>query len=269
MKYKIGFIGIGNMGGALLRAVCEKLGGEGIAVADMDESKTAAASAEFGCAVSNAAEIAAEAEYIFLGVKPQVMGVMLAGIKDVLRDRETTPVLVSMAAGLTIETIREMAGGDYPVIRIMPNIPASVGEGMILYACTDNVTAEQTAFFCEFMEKSGELDRISENLIDAGSAVSGCGPAFAAMFIEALADGAVTCGLPRQKALLYAEQMVIGTAKYLMETGMHPGQLKDNVTSPGGTTIRGVKALEDGGLRSAAMEAVIAAYERTLELAKK
>lgn len=269
MKYKIGFIGIGNMGGALLRAVCSKLGGEGIAVADMDESKTSAASAEFGCDVCKAAEIAAEAEYIFLGVKPQVMGIMLEGIKNSLAEREAKPILVSMAAGLTIGTIREMAGGDYPVIRIMPNIPASVGEGMILYACTDNVTAEEEAFFCSFMEKAGELDRIPENLIDAGSAVSGCGPAFAAMFIEAMADGAVACGLPRGKALLYAEQMVIGTAKYLMETGMHPGQLKDNVTSPGGTTIRGVKALEDGGLRSAAMEAVIAAYERTLELAKK
>ncbi len=269
MKYKIGFIGIGNMGGALLRAVCRKMGGVGIAVSDMDEGKTSAAVKEFGCTAVTAAELAGEAEYIFLGVKPQVMGVMLAGIKDSLSNRETTPVLVSMAAGLTIGTIREMAGGDYPVIRIMPNIPASVGEGMILYSATENVTEGEIAFFLDFMEFTGVLDRIPETLIDAGSAVSGCGPAFAALFIEALADGGVTCGLPRDKALLYAEQMVIGTAKYLLETGVHPGQLKDSVTSPGGTTICGVKALEECGFRNAAMEAVIAAYRRTLELGKK
>ncbi|MBE6598458.1 MAG: pyrroline-5-carboxylate reductase [Ruminococcaceae bacterium] len=266
MKYKIGFIGIGNMGGALLRGVARKLGGDGIAVADMDKAKLAAASSEYGCTECTAAELAAEAEYIFLGVKPQMMAEMLEGIGDALCGRKEKPVLVSMAAGLTVSTIREMAGGDYPVVRIMPNIPASVGEGMILYTATEDVTEAQLAEFCDFMEYTGVLDRIPEGLIDAGSAVSGCGPAFAAMFMEALADGAVTCGLPRAKAMLYAEQMLIGTAKYLMETGMHPGQLKDNVTSPGGTTICGVRALEEGGFRSAAAEAVVKAFERTLEL---
>ncbi len=269
MKYQIGFIGIGNMGGALLRAVCGKIGGGSVAVCDMDKGKLDEASREFGCTPCTAAELAAESRYIFLGVKPQMMGGMLGGIGDALGERDEEPVLISMAAGLTIETIRDMAGGDYPVIRIMPNIPASVGEGMILCAATDNVTEAQLAYFRDFMELSGELDAVPEGLIDAGSAVSGCGPAFCAMFIEALADGAVVCGLPRGKAMLYAEQMVIGTAKYLMETGMHPGQLKDNVTSPGGTTIRGVAALEEAGFRHGVMEAVVKAYERTLELGKK
>ncbi len=269
MKYKVGFIGIGNMGGALLRAVLGKIGGGDIAVCDMDKAKIDAVCKDHGCVACTTEELAAASDYVFLGVKPQMMGDMLSGIKTALAERGEKPVLVSMAAGLTIDTIRQMAGGDYPVIRIMPNIPAAVGEGMILYAATPNVTEAQLSNFLDFMEGAGVLDPIPEHLIDAGSAVSGCGPAFAAMFIEALADGGVTCGLPRAKALLYAEQMLIGTAKYLMETGIHPGQLKDNVTSPGGTTICGVKALEEGRFRHGAMEAVTAAYRRTLELGKK
>jgi pyrroline-5-carboxylate reductase len=173
-----------------------------------------------------------------------------------------------MAAGVAIEDIRKMAGGDYPVIRIMPNTPVAVGSGMILYDATENVTDGQLAQFLENMAQAGLLDRVPEKLIDAGSALSGCGPAFVCLFVEALADGAVACGLPREQAVRYAEQTLAGTAKMLLQNGQHPGALKDAVCSPGGTTIAGVKALEEGGLRKSAISAVVAAYDRTLELGK-
>jgi len=269
MKIKIGFIGIGNMGGSLLRGVCGRIGGEGIAVCDRDSAKIEIACRDLGCVSMTSAEIAAEAQYIFLGVKPQMMGAMLGEIRDTLAKRAEKSVLVTMAAGLTMETICEMAGGAYPVIRIMPNIPVAVGEGMILCTRTPDVAEEVYGEFLDFMADTGKLDSVPESLIDAGSAVNGCGPAFAAMFIEALADGAVLCGVPRAKALLYAEQTLIGTAKYLMDTETHPAVLKDNVTSPAGTTIRGVRALEEAGFRAACMEAVKAAYERSAELGKK
>ncbi|MCD8146036.1 MAG: pyrroline-5-carboxylate reductase, partial [Clostridiales bacterium] len=169
---------------------------------------------------------------------------------------------------LTIARIREMAGGDYPVIRIMPNTPASIGEGMILYAA-EGVTEEERDRFLYNMAAAGRFDALPESLIDAGSAVSGCGPAFVYPFIEALADGAVACGLPRDKAQEYAAQTLVGAAKLVLESGQHPGALKDAVCSPGGSTIAGVRALEQRGFRSAATEAVVAAYEKTKALGKQ
>ena len=169
---------------------------------------------------------------------------------------------------LTMERIAHMAGGAYPVIRIMPNTPCAVGEGVILYDKTENVSDAALSLFLEDMRFAGILDPLPEGLIDAGSAVAGCGPAYAAMFLEALADGGVACGLPRDKALLYASQMLLGTAKLAMETGVHPGALKDAVCSPGGSTIAGVRALEDGAFRSAVMDAVKRAHKRNQELGK-
>ena len=170
-----------------------------------------------------------------------------------------------MAAGLTCDTIRDMAGGDYPVIRIMPNTPCAIGKGVVQY-CGLGVEEEELAEFAALMAPAGLIDRVEEKLIDAASALSGCGPAFAYLFIEALADGAVACGLPRDKALAYAAQMLAGSAELALNSGKHPGALKDAVCSPGGTTIQGVRALEEGGFRAAAMNAVIAAYEKTLSL---
>ena len=173
-----------------------------------------------------------------------------------------------MAAGLTIGTIRAMAGGNYPVIRIMPNTPAAIGEGMILY-CAEGVETEEKTAFVDVMQAAGSFDELSESLIDAGSSVSGCGPAFVYPFIEAMADGAVACGLPRAKAQRYAAQTLVGAAKLVLESGDHPGALKDAVCSPGGSTIQGVRALEQNGFRSAVVEAVIAAYEKTVALGKQ
>ena len=268
MNTTFGFIGAGNMGGALARAAAKTLGGKNIILADQMAEKAAALAEELGGKTADTTAVAEGCDYIFLGVKPQVMEAMLLSIAPVLATRSDRFVLVSMAAGVAIADIRRMAGGDYPVIRIMPNIPASVGGGVILYDTTDNVTEAEAAAFCQAMAQAGIVDRLPEKLIDAASALSGCGPAFVSLFVEALADGAVACGLPRDKALLYAMGTVKGTAAMLLETGMHPGQLKDAVCSPGGSTIAGVKALEDGGMRGTVMEAVDSAYARTLELGK-
>ena len=265
---KFGFIGTGNMGGALCAAVCKAVGGENVGAADFFRDKAEAFCTENGCILSDNAELAANAEYLFLGVKPQMMADMLSGIGSVLAARKERIVLVSMAAGLSIDTIRTMAGGEYPVIRIMPNTSVRVGEGMIEY-CACGVEPEEIETFVSAMRFAGRLDAIPENLIDAASAVAGCGPAFAYLFMEALADGAVECGLPRQKAQIYTAQMLLGAAKLVLESGEHTGKLKDDVCSPGGTTIAGVHALEDGAFRASVMNAVVRAYKRTLELSNK
>jgi pyrroline-5-carboxylate reductase len=172
-----------------------------------------------------------------------------------------------MAAGLCIEYFEKTLGITRPIIRIMPNTPCSVGEGMILYSCNSKVTSDIEEEFLNILSCSGKLDKIPEGLIDAASAVSGCGPAFASIFAEALADAAVACGVPRDKALLYSAQMLKGTAELIL-SGEHPAVLKDKVCSPGGTTIAGVRALEERGMRAAAINAVSEAYQRTLELKK-
>ncbi len=263
----IGFIGTGNMGGALARAAAKSAPKENILLADAYTPVAEKLAQELGCAAVTVAEVAQKANVIFLGVKPQVIGAMLAEIAPILAIRQDF-VLVSMAAGVVICDIQKMAGGAYPVIRIMPNLPVQVGEGMILYDYTENVTEEALQAFLNAMSASGKLDRLPEKLIDAGSALSGCGPAFVCLFAEALADGAVACGLSRAQALAYAEQTLLGTAKTLLEKNMHPGVLKDAVCSPGGSTIAGVAAMEQGAFRASVIEGVAAAYQRTRELGK-
>ena len=262
------FIGTGNMGGALARAAARRVPPGEIFLSNRTHAKAQALAEELGCAAGSVQAAAASGRFIFLGVKPQMMAGLLEEIAPVLRSREDRFVLVSMAAALTMEQIADMAGGAYPVIRIMPNTPCAVGEGMILYDANNAVTADELAAFNDNMAGAGVLDRVEERLIDAGSAVAGCGPAFVCLFLEALADGGVACGLPRGKALLYAAQMVKGAAALQLATGEHPGVLKDAVCSPGGTTIAGVRALEEHGFRGGVMDAVIAAVERTKALEK-
>lgn len=262
-----GFIGTGNMGGALATAAAKSVPGEHILLSNRTPAKAEALAARLGAVAVDNATAAARADYLFLGVKPQMMAGMLAGIRDVLASRAAPCVLVTMAAGLSMARIRELAGVDFPVIRVMPNTPAAIGKGVLL-CCHDGADADALAVFEAAMAGAGMLDFIDEGLIDAGSVVAGCGPAFAAMLIEALADGGVACGLPRAKAQAYAAQMLLGTAALALEKGDHPGAMKDAVCSPGGSTIQGVRALERGGFRSAAFEAVVAAYEKTLDMAR-
>ena len=264
---KIGFIGTGNMGGALASAAAKSAQAE-LLLANRTPEKAQALAAAIGARVCDNAAAAGEADHLFLGVKPQMMAGMLEKIAPVLKAREKQPVLVSMAAGVSIESIRAMAGGDYPVIRIMPNMPAAVGEGVIFYACSENCEKAQLEAFLRYMAPAGKLFPLEEKLQDAGSAVAGCGPAFAAMFLEAMADGGVACGLPRAAAVQYAAQMMLGTAKMVLETNQHPGVLKDSVCSPAGSTIQGVRTLEERGMRAAVLDAVTVAYEKNVELKK-
>ncbi len=265
---KIGFIGCGNMGSALCSAAIKAVGGKDIYVSDFIEEKAKEFCDYTGANLSTNEEIAKECDYIFLGVKPQVMDKTVDEINHIFKDRVTDYTVVSMAAGLSISAIENMIGVPAPVIRIMPNTPCKMGEGVVLYTTNDKVSALKAEAFEKILSKCGTVDRIPENLIDAASAVSGCGPAFVYLFIEALADGGVLCGLPRDKALSYAAQTVKGAAEMVLSTDMHPGALKDAVCSPGGTTIEGVKALEDGGFRASSINAVVAAYEKTLNLKK-
>ena len=268
MNNTFGFIGTGNMGGALAKAAAKALDPQSIFLSNKTAAKAENLAKELGCQAVSVDMVAANCGYIFLGVKPQMMKDLLTRIAPILAARTDDFVLVSMAAGLTMADIQTMAGADYPVIRIMPNTPVSVGKGILMYDATANVSPEVLAAFCNGMRFAGMLDPLPEALIDAGSAVAGCGPAFAAMFMEALADGGVACGLPRAKAMEYAAQMLLGTAALALESGQHPAQMKDAVCSPGGATSAGVRALEQGGFRAAAMNAVEAACRRTKELGK-
>lgn len=269
MKYTFGFIGAGNMGGALAKAASKGMDPAQIALSDKDTARAESLAAELGCTAASVRDVAASCQYVFFGVKPQMMGALFEEIGPVLAARNDEFVLVSMMAGVLIGDIRKALGADYPVIRIMPNIPAAVGGGVILFDATENVSEAAVERFCTNMRCAGLVDRLPEHLIDAGTAISGCGPAYVCLFIEAMADGGVACGLPRDKAVRYAAQMLMGTAKLLLENGQHPGQLKDAVCSPGGSTIAGVRALEQNGFRAAAMDAVESAYLRTQELGKK
>ena len=265
MTYNFGFIGAGNMGGALLTAAAKNNSSLKISVFDTFSEKAAAFADKYdNVTFTDLSTVIKESEYVFIGVKPQMTAELFADIAPMFS--ECSPVLISMLAGTSIEKLCTLSGKDMPVIRIMPNTPASIGEGVILYCSNDSVTNEQVDFFVSAMSGAGLLDKIPEDKIDAASAVSGCGPAFCYMFIEALADGAVECGIPRDKAMKYAAKMLSGSADMVLETGIHPGALKDAVCSPGGTTIAGVHALEDGAFRSAVMNAVTSAYKRTLEL---
>ena len=261
----LGFIGTGNMGGALVRAAARNPDNE-ILITNRSVAKAEALSKETGAKVTDKKDIIKKADFIFLGVKPQMLDNLAGTISDSLKERGSGFTVVSMLVGTAIEEIREKLGGKYAVIRIMPNTPVSVGEGMILYSCSENVDEISENTFLSAMKSSGKFVKIDEKLIDAGSSVSGCGPAFAAVFMEALADGGVACGLPREKALEMAAQMMLGTAKLYLEGGKHPGIIKDEVCSPGGTTIQGVRALEKGAFRSSAIEAVIAAYKKNSEV---
>ena len=227
-----GFIGCGNMGGALATAARKQLPGSNILLANRTPEKAQALAEKLGARAVDNAQAAAESDYLFLGVKPQMMADMLAGIRGALVDRDAPCVLVTMAAGLTMEQIRQMAGVDFPVIRIMPNTPASIGQGMML--CCPRRRERWTWWRPSRTSWPARAcwTLCDEDLMDAGSAVSGCGPAFAALFLEALADGGVACGLPRAKAQAYAAQMLLGTAALCLQTGSTPAPSRTRCALP-------------------------------------
>lgn len=260
------FIGVGNMGSALARAAAKKLRGSELLLSNRSPEKAQRLSEELDCAWGSVEEAAAQGKFIFLGVKPQMLPALMSQIAPILSQRKDCYVLVTMAAGISIEGLLAMEGLSCPVVRIMPNTPAAIGQGTILYCGSKELSSQLLDEFLSLMEGAGRFVALEERLIDAGSAVSGCGPAFVDLFIEALADGAVACGLPRATAMELAAQMCLGSAALVLSGSSHPGALKDAVCSPGGTTIQGVRKLEEKGFRSAVIEAVIAAYEKNFDL---
>ena len=233
----IGFLGCGNMGGAIARAVCKAADPQNVYLANRTAAKAEALAAELGCNTTTNAEVAGRSDLIFLAVKPQMMEALLAPLKFTLNERPSRFILCSMAAGLSIARIQEMAGEDYPVIRIMPNTPASVGAGMIQY-CSANVTAEEEQEFLKLMAPAGRLDAVPEALIDAASSVSGCGPAWVYQFIEALADGGVACGLPRAKAQEYAARWYWAAPSWCWKAGNTPVSSRMRCAAPAAAPFR-------------------------------
>lgn len=249
------------MGGTLAEAVAKT--DKNIALADINTELRDGLAKKLGCAVGDSINIAENSRFIVLGVKPQVLPKVLEEIRPVLENRKDDYTVISMAAGVKLEKI-----GSKKTIRIMPNLAAKAGKAVILYSVTDAVTKKDISDFEEGFKAAGYFEPIREQLMDAGSAISGCGPAFVFMFIEALADGGVKAGLPRDVALRLACETAEGSAATVLKTGLHPEVLKDAVCSPAGSTIEGVKALEDGAFRSDIIDAVTASFDRTAELGK-
>lgn len=263
---KIGFIGLGNMAKAMIGGMLEK----GIARREeiLGSAKTQAtldfAREKYGITVLGSnVEVAAQAEILILAVKPQMMEGVISEIRKSVRE---DALILSIAAGKTIAWIEEAFGGKLKVVRCMPNTPAMVGAGCSGVCRNERVSEEEMARCMSLIGSFGVAEEIPEKLIDAVGAVSGSSPAFVFMFMEALADSAVKAGMTRSQAYRFSAQAVLGSAKLMLETGKHPGELKDMVCSPGGTTIEGVQALEEMGLRASVMKAIELCVEKTRKL---
>jgi pyrroline-5-carboxylate reductase len=260
---KLGFIGVGSMGGAIIRGLLA--GGlvprENLIYCDPDPARQAQME-ELGVAAALDNAEVMHSPVIVLAVKPQVMPVVLDEARPFARSWH---LIISIAAGVTLATL-EAAFPDSRVVRVMPNTPTLVGAGMAALAPGSGITPEDLALTLKLFQAAGEAVVVEERLMDAVTGLSGSGPAFVAVFIDALADGGVKMGLPRPLALTLATQTVLGTARLCHETQLHPAVLKDQVTSPGGTTIAGLHALESGGFRGAIIDAVTAAARRSKEL---
>ena len=257
---QFGFIGMGNMGYAMLNGVLGEFAPGQIIFTTPHKEKCEKISAQTGVkyAESNA-ECANNAKYIILAVKPQMYDVVLKNIENVITSEK---VIISIAPGITIDSIKGKLGGSVRVVRAMPNTPALVGEGMTGISYNkEEFTIEERDTIEQFFQSFGEVVTVPEHLMSAVVCASGSSPAYAYMFIEALADSVVKYGIPRQDAYKLAAQTLLGSAKMVLQTGEHPGKLKDNVCSPAGTTIQGVAALEEYGFRNAVIKATDKCYE--------
>ncbi len=259
---KIGFIGLGNMAKAMIGGMLQK---EIVQTGDIFGSARSretleAVRAGYGIGTRDSNEaVAGEADVLILAVKPQFFQTVIEEIREVT-PKET--LVISIAAGKTMDWIEQAFGRKIKLVRCMPNTPALVGEGCSGVCRSGLVTEEEMAQCMELVESFGLAREVPERLINAVSGVSGCSPAYVFLFIEALADGAVAAGMPRAQAYTFAAQAVMGSAKLMLETGKHPGELKDMVCSPAGTTIEGVRVLEERGFRGAVMDAVKASVEK-------
>ncbi len=263
---RIGFIGAGNMGGALALAASRT--DCSLYISDPDTFKAQTLCKKTGATLADNDTVCAVCDLIYLGVKPQMLAEVAKELTPTLQDRQTPYCLVSMCAGVTLERLSELFPGA-AVIRIMPNTPVAVGAGMILYCFNEKATREQVDTFLYAMQHAGKVDLLDEALFDAGTSVSGCGPAFAYMFADALAKGGEECGLSYEQACAYASQMLLGAALMLQNDGRAPDALRQAVCSKGGSTIEGVKVLQNDNLEQTVINAVKASYKRNIELGKQ
>ena len=263
---KLGFIGCGNMASAMMKGIIANgiIAAEDIIGADVFAPSREKAKETLGIAVTeDNREVATWAEIVVLSVKPQFYQDVIAGIKDCIKENQ---IIITLAPGKTLAWLEEQFGKTVKIIRTMPNTPAMVQEGMTAACPNDYVNQEELEMVCSILKGFGEVEVVPEKMIDAVVAVSGSSPAYVFMMIEAMADAAVAEGMPRNQAYKFAAKAVMGSAKMVLETGKHPGELKDMVCSPGGTTIEAVKVLEETGFRGALMDAMEACAEKSRNL---
>ena len=263
---KLGIIGFGNMAEAILGGVLNAgfIEKENVTASGKDEAMLAKASEKYGIHVeADNKKVVADADVILLSVKPQILSDVISEIKDVCT---ADKLIISIAAGKSLQFMEGAFGCAHKIVRCMPNTPALVGEGSTGICFSDSVTANEKEYALNLFSCVGKAQEVPEKLMDVVVGVSGSAPAYVFMFIEAMADAAVEMGMPRAQAYTFAAQAVMGSAKLLLETGKHPGELKDMVCSPGGTTIAAVRVLEEKGMRAAVMDAVIKCTERSKEL---
>ena len=263
---KIGFIGCGNMASAMIGGILKKgiFTKEEIIVSNLTEEGSRRSREKLGVVTTmENRQVAESAKIVVLAVKPQYYEEVLGEIKDVLTEEH---ILVGIAPGKTLSWLEEKCAQPLKIVRLMPNTPAQVGEGMTGVCFNERVSEEEKQEICAITDSFGCTEVIPERLMEGLSAVTGCSPAYVFMFLEAMADAAVHQGMPRKQAYRLAAQAVLGSAKMLLETEMHPGELKDMVCSPAGSTIEGVRMLEKNGFRSAVFEALCAAAEKGKKL---
>ena len=264
---KLGIIGAGNMGSSILKGVTSSnfLENKNIAIFDLNKEKIEELSKEYGVKkAENENELAKESDILILSLKPNIVPKVLDKIKDDLSEKT---IVLSIAAGISIDFIENIIGTDKKVIRTMPNTPAQVMEGMTAVSFNHNIQENEKSMIFKLLNSFGKSIEIEEKLMHAYTGISGSLPAYVYVFMEALADGGVLEGMPRDKAYEIIAQTVLGSAKMMLETKKHPGILKDEVTSPGGTTIAALKVLEDGKFRGTVMEAVKDCTEKSKEMA--
>jgi pyrroline-5-carboxylate reductase len=263
-----GFVGAGNMGYPLIKAAISTFGGNEVVYTDASPGRCEFVKKETG--IDHAPDnsfVVKQCKYLVLAVKPQFFPQVLSEIRQ---EVTTSQVVISIAAGITIDTIKEAISEKIRIVRAMPNTPAMVLKGMTgISFSNDTFTEEEKEMLDRFFQSFGKYEVFDEKLMNAVVCANGSSPAYVYMFIEALADSVVSYGIPRDKAYTLAAQTVLGSAAMVLETGEHPGRLKDNVCSPGGTTIAAVKALEEYGLRNAIMKATDACYEKAVNLSNK
>lgn len=264
----IGFIGSGNMGKAMIGGIVKSglLTPNQITVSDLNKAALESVYNEFGVnTTTESREVVKDSDIIIVAVKPNIYDIVLEQVKDLI---DTNKIIVTIAAGKTISSIESIIGSDKKVIRTMPNTPALVNEGMTAICKNKNITDEELEMIKSIFESFGEAEIVGEYLIDSVIGASGSAPAYVFMFIEAIADAAVIGGMPRAQAYKFAAQAVMGSAKMVIETGKHPGELKDMVCSPGGTTIEAVRVLEEEGFRASVIKSVVACMDKSKEMSK-